>query len=311
MIAKISRRDLLHAGCFTAGALGTATLSETLSAAVPPAETRLRPERRNEPANEVPLPEPTVELFYKDDWLGAPWIKPEPALLIHGNDESSVAWFGWVPRMATEFRLIRPDLPGFGQSAIPRGFEWTMASLAAMMARFLDSIGVESAHIIGAKTGGAIGMQFAADYPHRTRTLTVMSAPVTPVSRNIAFHAPSATSQRKRLGSAASKELVDYWNNLMSSTREETRAGIDKVEVALNMESVLSRIKTPTLVITADQGALQPVETVVRYQQKIANSRLLVIPSDGYHVAVVRPEECVTNTVTFIRDVQRQGRAAG
>jgi hypothetical protein len=41
-------------------------------------------------------------------------------------------------------------------------------------AHVLDKAGVDSAHIIGAKAGGAIAMQFAADYPARTRTLSVV-----------------------------------------------------------------------------------------------------------------------------------------
>jgi hypothetical protein len=38
--------------------------------------------------------------FYREDWLGEPWRTPEPVVLIHGNDESSVEWYAWVPRMA-------------------------------------------------------------------------------------------------------------------------------------------------------------------------------------------------------------------
>ena len=47
------------------------------------------------------------DFFYREDWLGEPWRKPEVAVLIHGNDESSVEWYGWVPRLAQEYRLIR------------------------------------------------------------------------------------------------------------------------------------------------------------------------------------------------------------
>jgi pimeloyl-ACP methyl ester carboxylesterase len=244
-------------------------------------------------------------MFFRDDWLGAPWAKPEVALLIHGNDESSVSWFGWIPRMAQEFRLLRPDLPGFGNSSIPHNFEWSMPNLATSLAHFLDRLGVDSAHIIGAKTGGAIGMQFAADYPQRTRTLTIVSGPVTRVDSKLPFSAPSSSSQQRRLGSSASKELVEYWNMLMGSTKPETRAGIAKVEESLNMENVLPRIVAPTLVITSDRSALQSVETVLRYQQKIANSRLLVLPSDGYHLAVIKADECVSNAISFIKDVKR------
>lgn len=287
----------------TAGALGITTLATELNAM-----STLAP---REPESSAANPQAAApaglgnELFYRDDWLGAPWVKPEAALLIHGNDESSVSWFGWIPRMAQEFRLVRPDLPGFGNSPIPQNFEWSMPSLATTLARLLDHLGVDSAHIIGAKTGGAIGMQFAADFPQRTRTLTIVSGPVTRVASNVAFSAPSSSSQQRRLGSSASKELVEYWNTLMGSTKPQTRAGIAKVEEGLNMESVLPRIAAPTLVITSDRSALQSVETVLHYQQKIQNSRLLVLPSDAYHLAVVKPDDCVSNVLSFIKDLKR------
>ena len=302
-MAKVSRRGLLHMSAGTAGALGISVLAPELGAMSIPAKI--------DPGGDAADPQtagPAAsgnDLFYRDDWLGAPWVKPETALLIHGNDESSVSWFGWIPRMAQEFRLVRPDLPGFGNSPIPQNFEWSMPSLATTLARLLDRLGVDSAHIIGAKTGGAIGMQFAADYPQRTRTLTIVSGPVTRVASGIAFSASSSTSQQRRLGTSASKELVEYWDSMMGSTKPQTRAGIAKVEAALNMESVLPRIAAPTLVITTDRSALQSVETVLRYQQKIANSRLLVLPSDAYHVAVIKPDECVSNVLSFIKETKR------
>src|SRR5208282_6881776 len=117
-------------------------------------------------------------------------------MLIHGNDESSVVWFGWVPRMGQEFRLLRPDLPGFGQSKVPAGFEWSLPSLATFVAGVLDKAGVESAHIIGAKTGGAIAMQFAADYPARTRTLSVVHVPVVTSSAAARFSVLTPKEQR-------------------------------------------------------------------------------------------------------------------
>lgn len=306
MIAKMSRRALLRVGSLTAGTFGLTALASSSSAS---AENKIVERARGENTDAaIESVDSLVELFYRDDWFGAPWVKPESVLFIHGNDESSVSWFGWVPRMGQEFRLLRPDLPGLGRSAIPAGFEWKISNLATILAHFLDNVGVESVHVIGAKSGGSIAMQFAADYPQRTRTLTVASAPITPVSSKVAFSAPSATSQQKRLGSAASKEQIEYWNKMMSSTSPETRAGMGKVEEALDMEPVLPRISAPTLVITVDRSGLQTVETVLRYQQKIPNSRLLVIPSDGYHVAVVKADECVTNVLAFILEAQQRRR---
>jgi len=302
---KISRRGLLHMSAGTAGVLGISSLAAELGPMSP--ATEAKPTSLAGDPQSPGRTESGIEMAYKDDWLGAPWLKPEPALLIHGNDESSVSWFGWIPRMALEYRLLRPDLPGFGNSPIPLNFDWSIPNFAATLANFLDRLGIESAHIIGAKTGGAIGMQFAADFPRKTRTLTIVSGPVTRVDPKVAFSAPSGTSQQRRLGASASKELVEYWNNLMESTRAETKAGMAKVEAGLNMESVLPLISAPTLVITTDRSALQSVETAVRYQQRIANSRLLVLPCDGYHVAVVKPDECVSSVLSFLHEVKAKG----
>ncbi len=250
-----------------------------------------------------------TELYYEDDWLGLPWLKPEPALLIHGAGESSGAWFGWVPRMAQEFRLLRPDLPGFGRSPVRDDFEWSVANLAGILNEFLDQLGIESAHIVGAKLGGAIAMQFAATYPARTRTLVVCGGPVSPPKLVEASAARSANwweeTQRQRLGSGASKESVEYWNTLMAAANPKAQRGVLKAASALNLTPLLPSITSPALIITTDRSALQSVESVLEYQRKIPNSRLLVLQSDAYHVAVAKADECVSNVLAFIAEVAR------
>ena len=196
---------------------------------------------------------------------------------------------------AQQFRLFRPDLPGYGHSAAPANFDWSLESFAKVVANFLDAIGVESAHIVGAKTGGAIAMQFAATYPQRTRTLVVASGPfgrVDPQFEN--------SSQLVRLGSAASKEEIAYFDKLRNETNPETRRDIQKLLSTINLDNLLPHITARTLIITSDRSALQSVETVLRYQRKIPNSRLLVLTSDAYHVAVANADECVTNVLAFI-----------
>lgn len=240
-----------------------------------------------------------IQIYYKEDWLGAPWLDGEPALLLHGNLENHEIWYGWVPRMAQQFRLFRPDLPGFGRSTAPRDFDWSLSNYAKVAANFLDAIGVASAHVIGAKTGGAIAMQFAATYPQRTRTLVVASGPfssVAPGNEN--------NSQQVRLGSAASKEEMAYFDKLRDETPAETRRGVGKMMSDFNLEALLPKIAAPTLVITADRSKLQSVDTVLRYQPKIPHSRLLVLTSDAYHVAVANTNECVANVLAFIHETR-------
>jgi len=203
--------------------------------------------------------------------------------------------------MAQEYRLIRPDMPGLGHSKVPPGFEYSLATLATFVTQVMDRAGVESAHIIGAKTGGAVAMRFAADYPKRTRSLVVAGGPASPL--NIAN--PSPIPQRDRLGSHVSPEMIEFWNGLFKNANREGVAGLGKAlsNFDLAKEGVLQRISAPTLVITADQTKMHSVEKARAYQVLIPNSRLIVIRSDAYHLAAANADECVTHTLAFLKEI--------
>jgi 3-oxoadipate enol-lactonase len=289
MAVTSSRRDVLHFGCATAVAVGASALAPAGSL-----------------AQEAPARNASAEdFFYREDWFGEPWRTPETAVLIHGNAESSIVWYAWMPRMGQEFRVLRPDLPGFGRSQIPSGFEWSLPSLATYVAHVLDKAGIDSAHIIGAKTGGTVAMQFAADYPARTRTLSVVSGPAS-APPTLAYADPAQIPQADRLGSAASKEMVDYWAKMFKTAPKIPTQGLRNAITDLAKDGVLQRIKAPTLVLTGDQSKLQSVEQALQYQRLIPNSRLVVLRSDAYHIAAVNAEECVANVLSFIRGARQK-----
>src|SRR5579864_5879475 len=268
---RMSRRDLLHAGYGATAMLSVSALAGRSAQAQPVAQ--VGPQCVN--ASE--------DLFYREDWFGEPWRKPETAVLIHGNAESSLVWYAWLPRMAQEFRVLRPDLPGLGRSQIPAGFEWSLPGLAGFVAHVMDKAGADSAHIIGAKAGGAIAMQFAADYPARTRTLSVVHVPAAAASASVPASPTAFAPQSARLGSAASKEMVGYWENMFATAPEVPTKGllaaVAKSDPA--RDGVLARIKAPTLLMTADRGQAQSVEKARVYQTLISNARLVVLRSDG------------------------------
>ena len=291
MTRTVSRRRVLHLASGAVGMLGGTALSAGVASATLRAQSL--PVR--------PVTEGYQEdHFYREDRLGEPWRMPEPVVLIHGNDESSVEWYAWVPRMAQEYRLIRPDLPGLGHSRIPPGFKYSLAGLATFVTQVMDKASVESAHIIGAKTGGAVAMRLAADYPKRTRSLVVVGGPASP----LAIADPSPIPQRDRLGSNASAEMVAYWNRLFSRPEREGVKGLSQSlsNFDLAKEGVLQRIVAPTLVITADRSKMHSVEKARAYQVQIPNSRLVVIRSDAYHIAAANAEECVTFALAFLKE---------
>jgi pimeloyl-ACP methyl ester carboxylesterase len=296
MAITSSRRDVLHFGCGAAAATGVSAIADALG----PAPAAAQGASTSNPSGE--------DFFYREDWFGEPWRKPETAVLIHGNAESSIVWYAWLPRMAQEFRVLRPDLPGLGRSRIPAGFEWSLSNLAGFVARILDKAGSDSAHIIGAKAGGAIAMQFAADYPARTRTLSVVHVPSGAPNASVPASGTSFAPQLARLGSAASKEMVDYWENMFATAPEIPSKGLVTAVYRSDptKDGLLQRIKAPTLLMTADRGQPQSVEKARQYQTLIPNSRLAVLRSDGYHIAASNADECVTNVLAFIKEAKHR-----
>ena len=73
-----------------------------------------------------------------------PWTTPETILMLHGNAESGEAWYGWVPTLARKYRVVRPDMRGFGASTVmPRDYPWTVEGLADDYIAFMDALKIE------------------------------------------------------------------------------------------------------------------------------------------------------------------------
>src|SRR5215813_10889215 len=97
---------------------------------------------------------PDLTMHYEVDNFTDPWRDKESVLLLHGNAESSAAWYGWVPHLARHYRVVRPDMRGFGASTpMPRDFPWTLQVVLDDFARLMDKLGAENFHVVGAKYG--------------------------------------------------------------------------------------------------------------------------------------------------------------
>lgn len=254
-----------------------------------------------------------IRIAFDDDWFGHPWEVGEPILLVHGVAESARAWTQWVPHLASRFRVIRPDLPGFARSPVPANYTWSTKEMAADLVRLMDVLKIGKFHLVGAKYGGSTALQLAADFPDRIRTLSVFGTPakgtgitanfsaVPDLIRKIGVRGWADQTQRSRLGSEASEAQVRWWTDeLMGKTDMRTCLACTDAAAKMFVEDRVSDIKAPTLVVTTEDSPLQPLATVQAYQSAIANSRLVVLPGNCYHVAAVRPHECAKLVLDFI-----------
>lgn len=96
-------------------------------------------------------------------------------LLIHGNMTSSKHWDLVLDNMAEEYKLYALDLRGFGQSSYNKLIT-SIKDFSDDVKLFVDEIGLNDFAIVGWSTGGAVAMQFAADYPGLCNKLILVAS---------------------------------------------------------------------------------------------------------------------------------------
>ena len=112
-----------------------------------------------------------VRLHYQD----AGDLKAPAVVLIHGFASSTLVWSKvFLDLAAAGFRVIAPDMLGYGYSGKPRNGEYTIGGQAHLITRLLDKLGIRRATIVGSSYGGAVAATCALDYPAHVEKLVLV-----------------------------------------------------------------------------------------------------------------------------------------
>lgn len=257
---------------------------------------------------------PAADIYYQVDDFTDPWREPASVLMLHGNCESHLAWYGWIPRLASDYRVVRPDLRGHGASTpMPRDFPWTLDIVIDDVVGLMHALGIERFHLVGAKLGATIARALAARHAEHVLSLTVLGAPP-PFRVGAAERIPAWTrefetkgladwarrGQSARLGSAFPPEGAAWWTDYMARTAVSTQLGWIATIACADIRADITRIACPTLVVTTEGSGLSSVQETRAWQRQIPGAELLVLPGDSYHVAVSDAEHCARVTHAFI-----------
>ena len=195
------------------------------------------------------------------------------------------------------FQVIAYDRRAAGRSATPED-GYSIANYAADLRALLEHLEIDRANILGSSAGGPIALQFALDYPQLARTLLLIN------TMTYAQEAERAVRQReldgmKQVEAAAGKEaaveagIMARWPGLKETNPErfeklragnlEQYDGIVKtiqsyLDIGDALESRLSELKMPTLIIHGDADSRINVDCGRQLQQGIAGSNLHIIP---------------------------------
>lgn len=96
-------------------------------------------------------------------------------ILLHGYTQTSRMWRPLIPKLADKFTVIAPDLPGIGESDIPKdGLD--MKTAAIRMHALAKSLGITKARVVGHDIGLMVAYAYAAQFPAEVEKLVVMDA---------------------------------------------------------------------------------------------------------------------------------------
>lgn len=127
-----------------------------------------------------------IRQHYLDAGQGA------PVVLLHGFPETNFAWRFQIPVLAEKYRVIAPDLRGYGETDKPAG-GYDKRTMARDLRELLRELGIEKIALVGHDRGARVATRFAKDYPEMVDRLVVMdNVPTRIVARE--FNATVARS---------------------------------------------------------------------------------------------------------------------
>jgi pimeloyl-ACP methyl ester carboxylesterase len=156
-----------------------------------------------------------IELFYREAGRAdAPAI-----VLLHGFPTSSHMFRNLIPALADRYRVIAPDYPGFGQSAVPdrAQFDYTFARFADLTHGLLEQLGVKRYALYVQDYGAPVGYRLALKNPEKIAALVVQN------------------------GNAYEEGLKDFWKPIKAYWADDSAANRNALRAGLTLAATKSQ----------------------------------------------------------------------
>src|SRR5208283_5469927 len=188
-----------------------------------------------------------------------------PLLMLHGGGPGATGMSNFsrnIPALAQRFRLIVPDLPGYGRSTKGLDRKDPFGDLAGSILGLLDALGVEKAHLLGNSLGGSCALRLALEAPERADRLVLLG--------------PGGIDTSRRPPTEGLLHLLDYYSG-EGPTRE-------KFEQFLRKDLVFDGAALPDALIATRYAASIDPEVVANpplvRPKDLANARALDLTLD-------------------------------
>jgi pimeloyl-ACP methyl ester carboxylesterase len=235
--------------------------------------------------------------------------KGDPVVLIHGSGPGVTSYANWrlvLPALAENFRVLAPDMVGFGFSERPANIEYGVQTWADQVVGLMDTLELPTAHLVGNSFGGAIALRIATQHPDRVGKLVLMGSmgvpfPITEGLERVWGYEPSFENMRKVLDVFAySRDLVNdelaevrYRGSIQPGFQESFAAMFPAprqrwVEAMCTPEDDIRQLPHRTLIVHGREDQVIPVQTSLRLMELIDNADLSVFSHCGHWSMIER-----------------------
>lgn len=249
-------------------------------------------------------------------------------VLLHGSGPGVSAWANWrltMPALAGEFRVLAPEMVGYGASRGPADIRYGVATWLDHMIGFLDELDVPRASFVGNSMGGLITLHIAITQPQRIDRMVLMGAPgvgMRPTEGLAAVrnYEPSPANMRELLTTQFAYDPAIITDDLVQARYEASVAG-DAHEIYramffdprhsgndLDLDAVAVRsVTAPTLIVHGMHDKVIPVDVSWTMAGLIPDADLHVFARCGHWTQIERAAEFSRLVADFLGKPTTEG----
>jgi 3-oxoadipate enol-lactonase len=258
-----------------------------------------------------------MDLAYGDEGPGP------VVVLLHGFPLSREMWAEQLAGIGSVYRVIAPDLRGFGESPVPEGV-YTMDEMADDVAELLETLEIMGPVVVGGLSmGGYVALSLAARYPTRVRALMLMDTragadtPEVAEGREATARAVLAADSAAQVVDAMLPRLfckmtleqrperVEPIKTIMEKTAPKGVAGaLRGMASRPDRRGDLAKIAVPTLVLVGEHDVITPPAEAQSMADALPDARLEVIPHAGHMAPYENPSAANAAILRFLKGLE-------
>jgi pimeloyl-ACP methyl ester carboxylesterase len=247
----------------------------------------------------------------------------EAVVFVHGNPGSADDWEQLVAAAGEHLRAVSFDLPDFGDTIAPAGFEHTVEGYSAFLGELIQALGIERVHLVLHDFGGPIGLAWMAANLDRVASLTLIDIGIlpgyrwhrlariwrTPVLGEVfqatatrsAFRWLVARGEPRGLPRAFTERMYDHYDK---RTRRAVlalyRATPEPGQGAAEFAAMLAPRDIPALVIWGEHDSYLPSSYALRQRDAFPSAEVHVLPASGHWPFADAPDTVQRLLVEFL-----------